>query len=176
MKSRSTSFQFAQTYKVDLVVLGMFAGVLLDTVTTWVMVFRHRGFEQNPILAPLIRHSLVWIPIYLLCRPLLVPFLPAHCRPAFGVFYGFEGLAFGVNNLAGILYHHYFLVDRSGYTDTEWACVMVAVAVFAWGLWRRAANVQERTHSIVTGLCWVGIFILLEIGFFAAGRIPSCWL
>jgi hypothetical protein len=176
MKAQSTPFRFAQAYKVDLVVLGMFTGVLLDTMTTWFMVLRHRGFEQNPILAPLIRHSLIWIPIYLMCRPLLVPFLPAQCRSSFGIFYGFEGLLFGINNLAGILYHHYFLVDRFGYSELEWTCVTIAVAVFAWVMWRRARNARERTHSIVAGLSWIGIFVLLELCFFAAGRIPPSWL
>ena len=149
----------------------MFASVILDTLTTWVMVSQHRGFEQNPILFPLIRHSLIWIPIYLLCRPLLVPFVPELCRSAFSVYFGLDGLTGGVNNLTGILYGRYFLMDTFGFPVVQGASVTIAVAVFVWGLCRRASSVQERKHHIIVGLCWIGIFLLLELIFFAVGKI-----
>ena len=149
----------------------MFACVILDVLTTWTMVSQHRGFEQNPVLFPLIRHSLIWIPIYLLCRPMFVPFLPALCRSAFSIYFGLDGLAGGVNNLTGILYGRYFLMDTFGFPALQATSILIAVAVFIWGIWRQASNIQERKHQIITGLCWVGIFLLLELVFFAAGRI-----
>src|SRR5262245_22824365 len=75
-------------YRVDWVTGIMLAGSILDVCSTWVVVSRPHGFELNPVLGPLIRHSLVWIPIYLLCRPLLVPLLPEMCRLGFGIFFG----------------------------------------------------------------------------------------
>jgi hypothetical protein len=149
----------------------MFAGTILDTWTTWVFVSRHYGFEMNPILAPLIRHSLIWIPIYLLCRPLLVPFLPEICRLAFAVYFGLGGLLFGSNNLSGILYGRYFLMDVVSFPVAQGTCVLVAITAFIWMLWRRVGNAQERKQHIITALRWIGIFMLLELGFFAAGRL-----
>jgi hypothetical protein len=149
----------------------MFAGAILDTWTTWLVVSRYFGFEMNPALAPLIRHSLIWIPVYLLCRPLLVPLLPEICRLAFGVYFGLTGLLFGANNLSGILYRRYFLMDMFGFQGPHVACVLIAITVFIWTLWRRVHNAQERKQHIITALRWIGIFVLLELGFFATGRL-----
>jgi len=171
VKAQLTFFRRGQAYRIDLAVIGMFAGVILDTLTTWAMVSNHRGFEQNPILVPLIRHSVIWIPIYLLCRPLLVPLLPELCRSAFSVYFGFDGLSGGVNNLTGILYGRYLLVDTFGFPALQVASVLIAITVFIWGLWRHASNAQERKHHVITGLCWIGIFVLLELVFFAVGRL-----
>ena len=126
---------------------------------------------MNPILAPLIRHSLIWIPIYLLCHPLLVPLLPEICRFGFGVYFGLAGLLFGANNLAGIFYGRYFLMEVFGFRALQGACVLFAIAVFIWRLWRRVGNAQKRKQHIITASRWIGIFVLLELGFFAAGKL-----
>jgi hypothetical protein len=149
----------------------MFAGAILDAWTTWIVVSRRHGFELNPTLAPLIRHSLIWIPIYLLCRPLLVPLVPECCRPAFGVYFGLTGLLGGANNLAGILCGRYFLMEAFGFQAPHVACALIAITVFIRTLWRRAGNAQERKQHILTAFCWIGMFVLLELGFFAAGRL-----
>jgi hypothetical protein len=149
----------------------MFAGSILDTWTTWVVVSRHYGYEMNPTLAPLIPHSLIWIPIYLLSRPLLVPLLPEICRFGFCVYFGLTGLLGGANNLAGILYGRFFLMDTFGFQMPQVAYALIAIIVFIWMLWRRVGNAQERKRQIITALRWIGIFVLIELGFFAAGRL-----
>jgi hypothetical protein len=149
----------------------MFAGAVLDAGTTWVFVSKHYGFEQNPILAPLVRGSLIWIPIYLLCHPLLVPLVPEICGLGFAVYFSLVGLTFGANNLAGIFYGRFFLVEVVGYEALHAACALVAINVFIWTLWRRVSDSQERKRYIITALCWIGIFVLLELGLFAAGRL-----
>ena len=149
----------------------MFAGTILDAWTTWVFISRHYGFELNPVLAPLIRHSLIWIPFYLLCHPLLVPLTPEFCRPAFGIYFGLAGLLSGANNAAGIFYGHYFLMEMFSFEALQGACALIALMVFVWTLWRRATTAPERKRHILTALCWIGIFALLELGFFAAGRL-----
>lgn len=159
---------------MNAVVVGMFAGAILDAWTTWIVISRHYGFELNPILAPLIRHSLIWIPIYLLCRPLLVPLLPEICRFGFGVYFGLTGLLFGANNLTGIFYGRYFLMEAFGFPAVQGTCVLLAITVFIWRVWKHAGDARERKSHILTGLCWIGIFILLELGFFAAGRLLCC--
>ena len=125
----------------------MFAGVILDTWTTWAFVSQNRGFEQNPILAPLTRHSPIWIPIYLLCRPLLVPFLPELCRFGFSVYFGLMSSLTGANNLAGSFYGRYFLIEVFGFQTLQGTCILFAVVVFIWAVWRHTNNAEERKQQ-----------------------------
>ncbi|MEY2430031.1 MAG: hypothetical protein QOJ40_2916, partial [Verrucomicrobiota bacterium] len=84
---------------------------------------------------------------------------------------GLAGLLFGANNLAGIFYGRYFLMEVFGFRALQGACVLFAIAVFIWRLWRRVGNAQKRKQHIITALRWIGIFVLLELGFFAAGKL-----
>lgn len=170
MKHLLTSLRHNQVYRVDLLMLAMFAGVMLDTCTTWVFISRHLGTEMNPVLGPLARNSLLWIPFYLLCRPVAVPLLPEHCRFAFAVYFGLQGWLSGLNNLGGIFYGNYFLVDRFGFAALEGAYVIVGIAAFIWRLWRRAGDDRERLEHLLAGLFCAFIFGLLEVLFQAAGR------
>lgn len=151
----------------------MFSGVILDIWTTWVIAMRDYGMEKNPTLTPLIKHSLIWIPIYLSCRPVLVPFIPGICRFGFSIYFGFMGLFFGLNNLGGILYGNFFLVDMFGFPALQGTCIFFAITAFIWMVRSRANNAQERNRHIITALIWIGIFVVLELGFLAIGRITS---
>ena len=170
MKRLLNSVRHNPVYRVDLMMLAMFAGVVLDTCTTWVFISRHHGTEMNPVLGPLARNSLLWIPFYLLCRPVAVPLLPEHCRFAFAVYFGLQGWLFGLNNLGGILYHNYFLMDRFSFPAVEGACVIAGIAAFFWRLWRRASDDRERVEHLLAGLFCTLIFALLEVLFQAAGK------
>ena len=158
-------------YSVDLKVAGMFAGAGLDAWTTWLVVSHHYGVEANPVLAALTRCSMVWTPAYILCRPLLVPLIPEPSRAAFAFFFTVLGLLLGLNNLAGILYGHYFLVDTLGLPQVFTGCVLAAVVYFGWRLCRHTRDLQERRRHVSTGLFWIGVFGLIELGFYAAGRL-----
>jgi hypothetical protein len=158
-------------YHLDPLVLVMFAAVILDTCTTWFFVSHHCGVEKNPTLAPLVRHSLIWIPIYLLCRPLMVPFIPDTCRFAFSIYFGLQGLLFGLNNLSGILCGRYFLVDQVGSPAVHGACLLFSITVFIWRFSETANNEQDWQPQLLAGLRWLAIFMLLELGFFAVGRL-----
>ena len=149
----------------------MFAGSILDAATTWVIVSRNIGFETNPNLALLIRHSLIWIPIYLLLGPLLVPLFPELCRFAFSVYFALAGLAFGTNNLAGIFYGRYFLIGAIGFPVLQGICIFFGVAVFIWRTWKRVGSAGDWWRDVISGLCFLGFFMLLELGFFATGRL-----
>ncbi len=151
--------------------LAMIAATLLDVVTTWVIISNSYGFEANPVLAPLVRHSLFWIPVYLLCRPLLLPLLPCLCRFGFVTYFGISSLLFGVNNLSGILWGHYFLMDNFGLAPVEAACALMATAVFISKLWKVTPDIQGRRLNILVALFWIGIFALIELGFFAVGQL-----
>jgi hypothetical protein len=151
--------------------MAMFAATILDVWTTWALVSRNYGVELNPTLAPMIRHSLIWIPIYLLCHPLLVRLLPEMSRFGFGVYFAFAGLLFGLNNLAGILYGRYFLIETFGFPASQGICMSFGIAVFIWKLRGHASNAQEKKRHVMTALCWIGIFVLLELVFLAASRL-----
>ena len=118
-------------YSVDGWVLGMFAAALLDVVTTYYFVSRKLGFETNPVAGSLFRKSWAWIPVYVLLRPLLVPLLPEIPRRAFAVYYPGVALLGGMNNLGGILFHHYFIIDTFGFRIPMAFCVS-AVRYPAW--------------------------------------------
>ena len=149
----------------------MFAGSILDAWTTWFIVSRHIGFETNPILAPLVRHSLIWIPVYLLLRPSLVPFFPDVCRFSFSIYFAFAGVVFGLNNLAGIFYGRYFLIDAIGFPFLQGICIIIGGTVFIWKIWKRGDNARDWWWHFALGLCLVGVFVLLELGFFLIGRL-----
>jgi hypothetical protein len=162
---------FFQPYRLDWVTAGMFAAVLLDTVTSFIFVAQHRGFEQNHILASLIRHSTIWIPIYLFSQPLLVPFQPGICRFVFAFYLGLDGFLCGLNNLGGILFGHYFLVEAIGFPALQGTCVVAALAVFIWQLTRHAPDTRSKLQHLATGLFWLGIFALLQLAFLAIGHL-----
>jgi hypothetical protein len=171
LKSQSIYSRCRQAYRLDPLVIAMFAGVLLDTGTTWYFVSHHCGVEKNPTLAPLIRHSLIWIPIYLLCRPLMVPFIPDICRFAFSIYFGLQGLSFGLNNLSGILCGRYFLVDQVGSPAVHGVVLLFSIIIFVWRLSETANNEQDWQPQLLVGLRWLAIFMLLELAFFAVRRL-----
>jgi hypothetical protein len=160
------SSRYRLAYAVDGLVLGMLAATLLDVLTTYLDSSLKLAFEMNPVLAPLIRHSLVWIPIYLLVRPLLVPLLPEIPRRAFAFYFFANGLLFGLNNLGGILFHHYFIIHTFGFWIPEGLCVFSAFGFFVYEVYRDPENrfVQIR---IASG--WFAIFWMIEGAFYLLG-------
>src|ERR1043166_4045617 len=90
-------------YVVDGLIVAMLGAALLDTVTTWFALSHRLGSEGNHIAAVLFRHSAIWIPVFLLIRPSLVPFLPEIPRRTFAVFFLTLQLLAGLNNLGAAL-------------------------------------------------------------------------
>jgi hypothetical protein len=160
----ASSQGISRNYHLDWLTTGMLCGASLDTVTTWWVLSHRLGREANPVAAPLFHVSLWWIPIYLLCRPLLVPFLPKIPRDAFAVFYFLLGIGCGLNNLGGILYHNYFLVRRYGITGITAFWVIVACVFFLMAQ-RQCRGSQERLAQLKVGLRWVVCFLAIEAAF-----------
>ena len=144
----------------------MLAGVMLDSATTCVFISQNRGVELNPVLGALSQLSLAWVPIYLICRPLLVPLAPSSCRWSFCIYFGLNGLLSGLNNIDGIYTGRFFLSETIGYPALQAIGLLGGVACFIWGL---SSKPEERKAELLTAIGWVGGFILLELLFFAVG-------
>ncbi|MCG8648649.1 MAG: hypothetical protein MI861_02385, partial [Pirellulales bacterium] len=102
-------------YRVDLLILAMFSAAALDMGTTYYFVSQHLGTEANPVLGPLVRHSTLWIPLYLAVPTVFIPTMPEVCRQSFAAGHAATSFLAGSNNLSGILTGNYFWVDRFGF-------------------------------------------------------------
>lgn len=159
------------TYPLTPTVLTMLAAATFDTSTTWLVISGNHGVETNPTLAPLIQHSLIWIPIYLLSRPLLVPFLPPLCRFTFALYFALAGLLFGANNLAGLLTGRYFLVDTLGFPASQAICVLLPATLFLRTLWTRTPSPPNRKHQLLTASLTLTLFLVIELAFFTTAHL-----
>ena len=160
------SSQYRLGYHVDGWVLAMFAVKLLDVVTTYLLSALRLGFEMNPVCAALMRHSLLWSPVYLMAFPLVVPLLPEIPRRAFVLYFLASGLMAGLNNLGGILFHHFFIIDTFGFWMPEGFCVAGAFVFFVYELYRSSKN---RVGPVVAALACLGVLLVIEGAFYLLG-------
>ncbi len=160
------SFRFLGGYHIDLLIVISLSAALLDIVTTYLFISRGLGFEANPVCGPLFSRSLVWIPVYLLVRPLLVPFLPEIPRRTFAGYFLSIGLVGGVNNLGGILFHKFFLVDTVGFWLPLGFCVMGAIGLFIYQLRR---NPKDGFAQVKIACGFPGVCLVIEGAFYLLG-------
>jgi hypothetical protein len=153
------------SHRLDAYTLTAILAAALDAWTTGYFLVHRLGVETNPILAPLVRHSLVWIPIVLLSRPLLIPLLPDVCRQAFAVFYITTGTLFAINNASGILAGSYFLVEVFSFESVIIAGLMFGVITFAGYLLVRKGQ-PTAARAVAQALVWIAIFAAFD-GIFA---------
>jgi len=154
------------SYRLDALSLAAIAAATLDTCTTYYFLAHDLGVETNPILAPLARHSFLWIPIYLLAKPLLIPAMPDACRSAFAVGYLASGLLLGLKNLGGIYFGKFFLIDYLGFTATVIACAGLGVGAFLFPLIQRNAGRASSIQSVAIALGWTAAFIAVDAAFY----------
>lgn len=145
-------------YRADGMVIGMLAAAFLDISTTYYVVSLNLGIEANPVLAPLLRHSLVWIPVFGLIRPLLIPFLPKIPRRTVASYFLAAHLIGGFNNLAGILFHNFFIFNIFEYWMPLLFCCLIGFLVFMYELYQ--APKGRLIHVLILFGCLVVIFVV----------------
>lgn len=148
--------------------IGMVAAAILDTATTYYGLSRLPTTEANPVLSPLLKSSFVWLPVYCLVRPLLVPMLPDVARRTFGLFFLVAHLYGGINNSLVIFVRHFSLVDVFGYWGPLILCYVGIAGFFAWQLVRRP---KDRWFQFGWSAVALAAFALIEGVFYLLGRV-----
>lgn len=159
------------SYRLDALTIAAIAAAALDAWTTYYFIAHGLGSEANPILAPLARHSLVWIPIYLLAQPLLIPVMPDVCRQSFATGVLAAGLICGINNLCGIYGGRYILVDVVGFPAIVAITVLLGVLVFAYQLLSKEAGRELVLRSLAIAVCWIVILVAVDAAFYLVANL-----
>ena len=148
----------------------MLAATALDVWTTYYVLSHGLGVEMNPVLGPLVQRSLIWVPVYLLTNPLLIPAMPDVCRQSFAVFYLAIGLLFSINNLCGIYAGNSVLVDCVGFQAVRGLALLLGALTFAVRLANPSAAKLSAVRSTVILLGWIAVLSVIEWLFYLASR------
>jgi hypothetical protein len=143
----------------------MLSAALLDAVTTWFTLSHRLGVESNHLAAVLFRHSTFWIPVFLLILPSLVPFLPEIPRRTLAIFFLTLQLLAGLNNLGGILFHHYMIAEYLGRSLVYGVSLSLSAWFFLSALARPTLSPQARWRQILILVGSLATFSLIH-GFF----------
>jgi hypothetical protein len=159
------------SYRLDALALAAIAAAALDAWTTYYFIAHDLGFEANPVLAPLARHSLIWIPAYILAQPLLIPMVPDVCRQSFATGFLVAGLLCGINNLCGIYAGRYILVDLFGFPVLVAVSVLAGMAAFVYQLVSNGADRDLIRRSVAAGARWIVIFCAMDATFYLVAQL-----
>lgn len=157
-------------YRLDALTGAMLAATALDAWTTYYFLSHGLGVEMNPVLAPLVQQSLVWVPVYLLTPTLLVPAMPEVCRQSFAVFYLAIGLLFSINNLGGIYAGSFALVDSVGFQAIRGFGLFLGALAFIGLLDFANAAKPSALRCTAIALVWIPVFGAIEGLFYVASR------
>jgi len=173
MQTHARPLGVLSTPTFDLPVLTYLLAASLDTVTTLTILLTGTGRESNQTLADLASISLVWVPVYLLCRPLLAAFLTADHRLAYATGGAAICPPMSLNNISGFMFDNFFLYSLG---------LMTWVPVFAYilaGIAFTCYHVRYRTPTWVTAirvaglLFWVAMTEVIELAFTIPPRLVS---
>jgi hypothetical protein len=159
------------SYRLDALTIAAIAAATLDAWTTYYFIAHGLGTEANPVLATLARHSLIWIPIYLLAQPILIPAMPDVCRQPFATGFLAAGLLCGINNLFGIYAGTYIVVDRLGFPAIVTICMLLGLLTFIYQLFSKGTGRELALRSLVIAACWIIVFIALDAMFYLAAQL-----
>ena len=154
------------SYRLDALTIAAIAAASLDAWTTYYFISHSLGVETNPILAPLAPHSLIWIPIFLLAKPLLIPAMPDVCRQSFATGFLAGGLIFGMNNLCGIYAGKYILVDRFGFPAITAVCMVLGTIAFGYQLVAKNTGRAWVLRSLAIAIGWIALFAIVDATFY----------
>jgi hypothetical protein len=152
------------SYRLDALTFAAIAAAALDAWTTYYFLAHNLGVEKNAVLALLAQHSLAWVPVFIMSRPLFIPFLPEVCRQTFAVFFLTVGLLFGLNNLGGIFAGSYFIVDIFSFASVIISGLFFGALTFVFQLVTNATG-RSLPGSIAIVVAWIGVFISFDFAF-----------
>jgi hypothetical protein len=154
-------------FRLDWLTLAAFVASLMDAVAIWIFFSNGTGMIGDRILAPLASKSPVWIPIYRLAVPMLIPVMPQTCRQSFAVFYLATGVAFSINNFSGHFLGKFVFLDSIGLLPTGAACFVFAIVAFYLGV-MHSRNV---TRSLRNTMAWTAFAALIQFAFYLVDHV-----
>ena len=159
--------RFIVAPRVDNAVVIAFLSALLDCLTTCTFLALECGVETNPTLARLVEHSLLWVPAFILIRPLLIIFAPDDVRWTFAVWAFLLHVPLGVNNLCGIIWQRYFLYDLG---VTPWLSPGAGICSLLVFLWLHKVHIckpgwRHLTIGLSSLVVWAVVLLIVDRGF-----------
>jgi hypothetical protein len=161
------------SYRLDALTIAAIAAAAFDAWTTYYFMAYDLGLEANPILASLARHSLIWIPVYLMAQPLLIPAMPDICRQSFAIGVLTASLLCGINNLCGIYAGKYILVDLLGFPAIVAASVLLGLLTFVYQLLSKEAGRKLALRSVAIAVLWIVIFVAVDGTFYLGAQFAG---
>lgn len=154
-------------WRLDWTSVAAIMATLLDVVTTVTFIVKRAGYEANEVLAPLIEHSILWIPLYLLSKPSLILLMPNVSRQTVATFFITIGLLAGTNNLSGLLFGNYFIVGAIGIGGISVIGIVLAGVVFVVQLDK---NWHDRARVLRSLVIWFVGLGLIEVSFIVCSK------
>lgn len=151
---------------LDRFVCFALCGATLDATTTLYFLSCRVGYEANPVLAPLVERSLLWVPVYCYSLALLTAFMTGIVRQAFAMFYGLMTLLAGLSNLSGIL-TGVWLVALFRFDFPYVAGLLAGVLTFSIFCITEYPRISGRyTCVLVNAMLWAATFAFVEFAFY----------
>ena len=166
---RNQSTRRRPSYQLDGLVICMFGAVIFDLVTTYYGLTRLPAVEANPVLAPLLKQSFVWLAVYGFIRPMLLPFVPKEFRRIFTLFFLVAHIYGGINN-SGMLFFTYSITNHFGYWIPAGLLGFGTLAMFVYELVRYPKN---RWVMVGWTIGILAVFLLIEGAFYLIGIFAS---
>ena len=158
-------------YRLDFFTVTAICASVLDALTTFCFIVTGTGSEMNTALSPLIEHSLAWIFIYILSRPLIIPLLPDLSRLVFAVYFLTVCLVFAINNFWGIVNGDYFATRILGFHGVHaLACVTSALA-YSYHCVANFVTLTDWIRNTIWLFVFNGLFAAIEWVFVWIGSL-----
>ena len=154
-------------YRLDWLVSSAIAFTVLVSYGTYLVQSNGTGVIVDPILSRLVAHSVIWIPIYRLGSPILLPLMPDVARQTYGVLFLSIGVLFSINNLSGHYFGNFVFVDNLGFFPTVGFCFGLALIVFCL----RSVASGNVLRSLRNTAFWLAIAVLVHVFLYGASRL-----
>ena len=157
----------------DAPVIVYLIAALLDTVTTLIFMLTGSGHETNQTLAALASISFIWVPVYLLCRPLLTAFLSDDLRLAYATAGAAICFPLSLNNLSGILFGDFFIYSLGMMDWIPVFAFILAGVVFACYHVIYRTPLRSAAKRVMLLMLWIALMEAVEYLFTLTARLAA---